>query len=125
VWRADVPWSAIFVEHLEMAARQSYSLDGLRFELGRGDTHEVYLAAFNAVIEDAKLARIRGVARNITELADLSPPGLYDPGLADALRNVAKHAQVQSAHGQFSVDTAPGKGCRVAMDATQARRAMR
>lgn len=72
LWRADVPWSAIFLEHLETAAQQGFSLDGLRFELKHGDQHEVYLAAFSGVIEHGKLVRIWGVARNITQLADLN-----------------------------------------------------
>jgi len=71
-WNADVPWSAIYVEHLEEAARQEYSLDGMRFELTIGNEHEVYLATFSGIVEDGKLARIWGVARNITQLADLN-----------------------------------------------------
>ncbi|MFX5530462.1 hypothetical protein ABTD83_21715, partial [Acinetobacter baumannii] len=32
-WRADVPWSAIYLDHLETAAERGYSMDGLRFTL--------------------------------------------------------------------------------------------
>ncbi len=71
-WRADVPWSAIYVEHLETAARQGYSMDGLRFTVDSASGQAVYLAAFNGVIEAGRLVRIWGVARNITALANLN-----------------------------------------------------
>jgi signal transduction histidine kinase len=71
-WRADVPWSAIYLDHLEAAARQGYSMDGLRFTLATPEGQRVYLANFSAVVEDSRLLRVWGVARNITELADLN-----------------------------------------------------
>ena len=71
-WRAEVPWSAIYVEHLETAARQGYTMDGLRFTVDTASGPEVYLAAFNGVVEEGRLVRIWGVARNITALANLN-----------------------------------------------------
>jgi signal transduction histidine kinase len=71
-WRTDVPWSTIYLEQLESAARQGYSTDGLRFTLPAPDGTQVYLANFSGVIMDGKLRRIWGVARNITQLADLN-----------------------------------------------------
>lgn len=71
-WRADVPWAAIYLDQLDSAARQGYSMDGLRFTLPTEAGPQVYLANFNAVVVDGKLMRIWGVARNITQLADLN-----------------------------------------------------
>jgi signal transduction histidine kinase len=71
-WRVDVPWAAIYLEHLDSAARQGYSMDGLRFTLPGDAGPQVYLANFSGVIADSKLVRIWGVARNITQIADLN-----------------------------------------------------
>lgn len=71
-WRADVPWSAIYLEQLDSASRQGYSMDGLRFTLPTEAGPQVYLANFSGVVVDGKLMRIWGVARNITQLADLN-----------------------------------------------------
>ena len=68
-WRADVPWTTIYVEHLETAARQEYSMDGLRFSLADG---EHWLASFSGIVEMGKLARVWGVARDVTELVQLN-----------------------------------------------------
>jgi signal transduction histidine kinase len=68
-WSADVPWAHIYVDHIEAAARQEYSMDGLRFTLADG---EHWLASFSGVIENEKLIRIWGVARDITELVQLN-----------------------------------------------------
>jgi signal transduction histidine kinase len=71
-FRADVPWSSIYLEHLNVAATQGYSMDGLRFTMRRNSIDETYLASFGGVIEDGMLCRIWGVARDITELTDLT-----------------------------------------------------
>jgi integral membrane sensor domain MASE1 len=68
-WRGDVPWATIYLEHLDTAARQEYSMDGLRFSLADG---EHWLASFSGVVENGKLARVWGVARDITELVQLN-----------------------------------------------------
>lgn len=70
--RGDVPWSAIYLEHLEEAARRDYSVDALRFALRSGNEREHWLASFSGVVENGKLVRIWGVARNITELVQLN-----------------------------------------------------
>ncbi len=72
VWRADVPWSAIYLQQLELAAQRGFSMDGLRFTLQNGAAPEVYLANFSAVVEHDRLLRIWGVARNITQIARLN-----------------------------------------------------
>jgi signal transduction histidine kinase len=68
LWRADVPWSTILLENLEQAARQHYSMDGLRFSLDAAGRSATYLTAFSGVVEEGKLVRIWGVARDVTQL---------------------------------------------------------
>jgi len=70
--RGDVPWSAIYLEHLEDAARRDFSVDALRFALRSGNEREHWLASFSGVVENGKLVRIWGVARNVTELVQLN-----------------------------------------------------
>jgi len=71
-WRADVPWSAIYLQNLDRAARQNYSIDGLQFTVSAGSMESTYITCFSGVIEDDQLVRIWGVARNITELVELN-----------------------------------------------------
>jgi signal transduction histidine kinase len=68
LWRADVPWSTIFLENLEQAARQRYSMDGLRFSLNIDGHRTTFLTAFSGVVQNDKLERIWGVARDVTQL---------------------------------------------------------
>ncbi|MGH8264827.1 MAG: MASE1 domain-containing protein [Steroidobacterales bacterium] len=70
--RGDVPWSAIYFEHLEDAARREYSVDALRFSLRSGSEREHWLASFSGVVGNGRLVRIWGVARNVTELVKLT-----------------------------------------------------
>jgi signal transduction histidine kinase len=72
VWRADVPWSAIYIDHLEQAARQAYSIDGLQFKVPGGAADSTYLTAFSGVVAEGALVRVWGVARDITDLVDLN-----------------------------------------------------
>jgi signal transduction histidine kinase len=71
-WRADVPWSAVYVDHFEQAARQAYSIDGLQFKISNGVADSTYLTAFSGVISEGMLVRLWGVARDITELVELN-----------------------------------------------------
>jgi len=71
-WRADVPWSAIYLEHLGKAANQDHSVDGLQFTLSDGAKRFTYLTGFRGVIEGGKLVRLWCVARDITELVELN-----------------------------------------------------
>lgn len=68
LWRADVPWSTILLENLEQAARQRYSMDGLRFSLIIDGQRATFLTAFSGVVQNEKLERIWGVARDVTQL---------------------------------------------------------
>ncbi len=71
-WRADVPWSAVYIDNFEQAARQAYSIDGLQFKVSDGTTASTYLTAFSGVISEGLLVRLWGVARDITELVELN-----------------------------------------------------
>jgi signal transduction histidine kinase len=72
VWRAESPWSAVFLEHIGAAAHQGYSMDGLQFTLQAGSRQLTYITGFRGVMEQGKLVRVWGVARDVTELVELS-----------------------------------------------------
>src|SRR5260221_5476973 len=72
LWRADVPWSAIYLEHIGKAAQQGYSVDGLQFTLSNDSRQFTYITGFRGVIEQGKLVRVWCVARDITELVELN-----------------------------------------------------
>jgi signal transduction histidine kinase len=72
LWRAEVPWSAIYLEHIGKAAHQGYSVDGLQFTLTSASRQLTYIAGFRGVIEEGKLVRVWCVASDITELVELN-----------------------------------------------------
>jgi signal transduction histidine kinase len=72
VWRAEAPWSAVFLEHIGAAAHQGYSMDGLQFTLQAGNRQLTYMTGFRGVLEQGKLVRVWGVARDITDLVELN-----------------------------------------------------
>jgi signal transduction histidine kinase len=72
LWRAEVPWSAIYLEHIGKAAHQDYSVDGLQFTLPNDSRQFTYIAGFRGVIEEGKLTRVWCVARDITDLIELN-----------------------------------------------------
>jgi signal transduction histidine kinase len=72
LWRADVPWSAIFLENIGKAAHLGYSIDGLQFSLSSGTRQFTYITGFRGVIEQGRLARVWCVARDISELVELN-----------------------------------------------------
>jgi signal transduction histidine kinase len=71
-WRADVPWSATFVEHLGAASHHGYSMDGLQFSVHANPRHLTYITGFRGVLEQGRLVRVWGVARDVTELVELN-----------------------------------------------------
>lgn len=72
-WDPAVPWVAAFEAQLRQAASQSFTLDGLRFEVDGGPgRRRSFVACFNGVTADGQLQRIWGVARDITELTELN-----------------------------------------------------
>jgi signal transduction histidine kinase len=72
LWRADVPWSAIYLEHIGTAAPQGYSVDGLQFTLSSDSRQFTYITGFRGVVENGKLVRVWCVAGDITELVELN-----------------------------------------------------
>jgi signal transduction histidine kinase len=72
LWRADLPWSAIYLEHIGTAAQQGYSTDGLQFTLSIDSRQCTYITSFRGVVESGNLTRVWCVARDVTELVDLS-----------------------------------------------------
>jgi len=72
VWRDDAPWSAVFLEHIGSASHQGYSMDRLQFTLQTGSRQLTYIAGFRGVMEQGKLVRVWGVARDVTDLVELS-----------------------------------------------------
>jgi signal transduction histidine kinase len=71
-WRPESPWTVVYLQHLERAARQGYSIDGLQFSTISGGIRKTYLTGFTGVVNEGKLERIWGVARDITELMELN-----------------------------------------------------
>ena len=72
LWRADVPWSAVYLEHIGTTAQQDYSSDGLQFTLSNDSRQFTYITGFRGVVENGKLVRVWCVARDITELVELN-----------------------------------------------------
>lgn len=71
-WRTDMPWFATFIDHLGAASHQGYAMDGLRFSVpGNAHPHS-YITGFRGVIEEGRLVRVWGVARDVTELVALN-----------------------------------------------------
>jgi len=68
-FRFDVPWAAIYIKHFEQAARQRYSLAELQFSIFVDGQPVNYAATFTAVMEGKRLARIWGMARDVTGVA--------------------------------------------------------
>jgi signal transduction histidine kinase len=71
-WRADMPWFATFTDHLGAASNQGYAMDGLRFSVPGNAHPRSYITGFRGVIEQGRLVRVWGVARDVTELVDLN-----------------------------------------------------
>jgi signal transduction histidine kinase len=72
LWRADAPWSAIFIQQLGAVSKHGYSMDGLQFTIPGADKPLTFVTGFRGVIEGGKLVRIWGVARDITDLTELN-----------------------------------------------------
>ena len=71
-WRDDMPWFAMFIDHLGAASHRDYSVDGLQFNVTIDSRQRTYITGWSGVIEGGRLVRIWGVARDITELVDLT-----------------------------------------------------
>ncbi len=71
-WRADMPWFAMFIQHLGAASHQAYAMDGIQFSVSANAHARTYITGFRGVIEQGCLVRVWGVARDVTELVDLN-----------------------------------------------------
>ncbi len=71
-WRREIPWNAIYDQHLEQAARQAYTMDGLRFDVTLLGKRCTFITSFTGVVRDGYLLRIWGVARDVTDLVELN-----------------------------------------------------
>lgn len=87
MWRREMPWSSIYEQHLGEAAKQNFSMDGLRFTVSLHGKPHTFLASFSGVVRDDHLLRIWGVARDITDLVELTARLLRDQ---DRLKSYAR-----------------------------------
>jgi signal transduction histidine kinase len=71
-WRREIPWNAIYDQHLDRAARQQYSMDGLRFDVTLQGKPRTFITSFTGVVRDGFLQRIWGVARDVTDLMEMN-----------------------------------------------------
>lgn len=67
-WLADVPWAGVLMDSLQRVASNDYVMQDLPFTLRKSGSAEHWVANFHGVLQDGKLVRIWGVARNITDL---------------------------------------------------------
>jgi signal transduction histidine kinase len=70
--RADSMWMDVYQRYLDEVAQQRFSSNDFRISAPVGGRPRVMLASFDGVVKDDKLVRIWGVARDVTELADLN-----------------------------------------------------
>ena len=71
-WRPEVPWCAIFEQSIATAAKSGYSIDGLRFSMDVRGQRQSFITSFSGVVENDRLLRLWGVARDVTELTALN-----------------------------------------------------
>jgi signal transduction histidine kinase len=71
-WATDIPWIRIFESDLEKISSQGYQVQDLRFTAPREGGERTFLASFTGVVQDGRLQRIWGVARDVTELLALN-----------------------------------------------------
>jgi signal transduction histidine kinase len=68
----ELPWPDLFAEHLEKAARQGYRMEDLRVDFRIEGRTVCYTTSFAGVVENGRLLRLWGVARDVTELVELN-----------------------------------------------------
>jgi signal transduction histidine kinase len=71
-WRREVAWSAAFEDNLAQAARRNYAVEGLRFTSVVHGRRRSFVASFSGMVQDGRLQRLWGVARDITELVHVN-----------------------------------------------------
>ncbi len=71
-WRADVPWFATIIDHLGAASHRGYAMDDLQVTVPVESQQLTFITGFRGVMENGKLVRVWGVAREVTELFELN-----------------------------------------------------
>jgi signal transduction histidine kinase len=71
-WATDVPWIRIFEADLGKISSQGYQVQDLRFTVPGERGKRTFLTSFTGVVQDGRLERIWGVARDVTELLELN-----------------------------------------------------
>jgi signal transduction histidine kinase len=71
-WRADVPWFATIIDHLGAASHRGYAMDDLQVSVSVESQQLTFITGFRGVMENGKLVRVWGVAREVTELFELN-----------------------------------------------------
>ncbi|HEY2676515.1 MAG TPA: MASE1 domain-containing protein [Steroidobacteraceae bacterium] len=71
-WSADVPWFATVIEHLGAASHRGYVMDDLHVSVTVESHQLTFITGFRGVMEEGKLVRVWGVARDVTELFELN-----------------------------------------------------
>jgi signal transduction histidine kinase len=67
-WLSDVPWAGILMDSLQRVATHEYVMQDLAFTVRKAGSTEHWVANFHGVLEDGKLLRIWGVARNVSDM---------------------------------------------------------
>jgi len=71
-WATDVPWIRIFEADLGKISSQGYQVQDLRFTVPGERGNRTFLTSFTGVVQDGRLERMWGVARDVTELLELN-----------------------------------------------------
>src|SRR5690606_8720485 len=71
-WVSARSWCALYEKHLESAATDGYSADGLRLIVNIDGRDRTFMTAFNGVVVEGRLRRIWCVGRDVSEITDLN-----------------------------------------------------
>jgi signal transduction histidine kinase len=71
-WKPELPWSAAFEASLPASAGHDHSIDGLQFSVEMQGRRHDFVTSFYSVVEDGRMLRVWGVARDVTELTELN-----------------------------------------------------
>ncbi|HEY2145124.1 MAG TPA: MASE1 domain-containing protein [Steroidobacteraceae bacterium] len=71
-WSPAVPWFATVMQHLGAASHRGYVMDDLHVSVTVESQQLTFITGFRGVLEQGKLVRVWGVARDVTELFELN-----------------------------------------------------
>jgi signal transduction histidine kinase len=108
-WWTGVPWGAEFEQRLVAAGRNDFNIQDMRFTVTRGGRTHTFLASVNAIVEQGRLQRLWGVARDVSELMELNAQLLREQ---ERLRGYARQlvAAEERARRATAVDLHDGIG---------------